>query len=108
MASSRRNSVVIGCRPLNKTVASACLVAPGGINGSEAVWLHSKSALASGVIAVYLRAFFGDHDGRRSGVARRNGRHHRGVDDADAVEPEHAQPLVNHGHGIAVAAHFRG
>jgi hypothetical protein len=41
-------------------------------------------------------------------VARRDRRHHRGVDHAQPLEPDHAQPLVDHRHGIARAPHLGG
>ena len=49
----------------------------------------------------HCRAYFGDHHGRRVGVAGRDRRHHRGVDDTQAVETEDAQPLVDDGERIA-------
>ena len=37
---------------------------------------------------------FGDHDGRRVGVARGDGRHDRGIGDAQAVDPAHPFPFI--------------
>jgi len=38
-----------------------------------------------------IGALFSDHDGRRVGVAADDRRHHRGVDDAQAVDAAHVQ-----------------
>ena len=56
----------------------------------------------------HRRALFGDHRRRCIGIARRDRRHHRGIDDAqsgDAVKP---QPFVDDGQRIAGRAHLRG
>ena len=43
-----------------------------------------------------IRGAFGDHDRGRVGVAAHDARHHRGVDDAKAVEPMHLELAVDH------------
>ena len=52
------------------------------------------------------RAFLGDHHGRRVGVAGGDGGHDRGVDHAQALEPLHPQPRIDHRR--RVDAHLAG
>src|SRR6185437_11554298 len=47
-----------------------------------------------------------DHDGRRVGVARRNERHHRSVDDAYAEES--AEPEIGRHDGVLARTHRAG
>src|SRR5579883_1439636 len=54
----------------------------------------------------HLRTLFGNHDRRGVGVGRGHGRHHRSVDDPQALKPVHLQPLVDDGE--RVAAHLAG
>ena len=44
--------------------------------------------------------FLGDHDGRRVRVGRGDGRHDRGVDHAQSLEPVHAQFAIDDAHRV--------
>ena len=54
----------------------------------------------------HVGGLLADHDGRCIGIAADQGRHHRRIDDAQAVEAVDFQTGVDHGH--RVAAHFDG
>ena len=72
---------------------------------------HAETAHAHASIAVegptlrildhHLAALGGDHDGGRVGVARGDGRHHRGIDHPQAFKPMHPQPFIHHRKRIA-------
>ncbi len=56
----------------------------------------------------HVRRFFGDHDHRGIGVAADDGRHHRGVDHPQTLEPPHRAGLVEHGAGPVAHGAARG
>src|ERR1700730_5856009 len=62
----------------------------------------------SRVLEDHNGGFFGNHGGGRVGIARGDGRHHRGVGDAKPGNPVKAQALVDHRRGIAGRTHLRG
>ena len=53
-------------------------------------------------------AFLRDHHSWRGGVARRDRRHDRRVDDAKPFQTEHTQPFVDDGERVARATHLCG
>ena len=53
-----------------------------------------------------LGGAFGDGVDGGIGIARRNGRHHRGVSDPDSLDP--AQPQVRSDHGVRPVTHRQG
>ena len=53
-----------------------------------------------------LRRSFGDHDGRRIGVAAGDHRHDRCIGDAQAVDAAHLQPRVDY--SVTVGSHLAG
>lgn len=69
-------------------------------------WRCGPDYLASAIIIA--APFFRNHCGWRVGVARRNGRHHRRIDDAQSLEAVKAQALIDHGKRIARCSHLRG
>ena len=58
--------------------------------------LGCRAARAASVLDHHLRRLVGDHDGGRVGVARGDAGHHRGVDHAQSLEADDAQPFVDH------------
>ena len=88
-------------------------------SGRKQVWadkwgLHNDLTLVQSgagnltrVFQHHRRALGGDHDGGGVGVARRDGRHHRGVDHPQALKPAHPQAFVDHRQRIAGQAHLR-
>ena len=46
----------------------------------------------------HVGGLLADHDGRRVGVAADQGRHHRGIDHAQALDAAHFQLRIDHGH----------
>ena len=70
-------------------------------------WLRDWSAARSWLLHEVGDAL-GDHDGGRVGVAADQGRHHRGVDHAQALDAAHAAAAVDHRHRIVVRAHLAG
>jgi len=55
----------------------------------------------------HVRGLLADHDGRRIGIAADQGRHDRGVDDAQAFRSVHFQLRIDYCDGI-VDAYFAG
>ena len=55
----------------------------------------------------HIGGFLADHDGRCIGVAADQGRHDRGVNDAQAFEPVNPEFWIDHRQGIA-NAHLAG
>ncbi len=55
----------------------------------------------------HVGGLLADHDGRRIGVAADQGRHDRGIDHAQALEPVNLQLRIDHGHRV-VDAHLAG
>ena len=78
---------------------------PAGRPKCAAGW---SSGDATRILQDHRGALFGDHRRRGVGIARGDGRHHGGIDHAKPGDAMKAQPLIDHGHGIARRAHLRG
>ena len=116
MTGELRQGIVDGAYWLRKpgpnaqvVVAYTGAIAPEAI---EAVGLMAEDRRDVGLLAVTsadrLNAGWNAAHGRRIGVARGDRRHHRGVDHPQAVDADHAQPRIDHGAYVVVAAHAGG
>src|ERR1043166_559965 len=69
---------------------------------------RGRFKLSTPILDHHGGALLGDHHGRRVGVARGDGGHHRGIDHAQAIDSHHAQARIDHGAGIARQPHLGG
>ncbi len=90
------------CRRRIASASSSCNVARRGDGAaSPASSNSSPKRFGSGVgVEDEGGALLRDHDGRRVGVARRDARHDRRVDHAQACDAAHAQPIVDDGERV--------
>ena len=80
---------------------------PIGVRPPEALVFSFAHQRGSRVGKDHLGRLFGDHHGRRAGVAGGDARHHGSVGDAQADKTLDLEPFVDHRQRILRRSHFR-
>src|SRR3954465_7762416 len=108
ISTSRSGMAAVRRRAISSVCASAIALLRVPILNRVAKPKSSQDASLPRILQYHVGGLFGDHDDRRVGVPRHEIGHDRAVDDSEAFEAPHLQPLIDHRERIIAHTTGRG